>query len=560
MANVRPKDIPSTATTAASDDYMILDGSTNGTRKILSTANFASPSPIGSGTPSTGAFTNLSASGTFALTGDTVQLAEGGTGASDAPTARTNLGLGSIATQAANSVSISGGSITGITDLAIADGGTGASDAPTARTNLGLGTVATKAAPSGTSAELLANDGSGGFANVTVGSGLSYAGGTLSASGGGTVTSVSVVSANGFAGTVANPSTTPAITISTSITGLLKGNGTAVSAASAGTDYQSPITFGTGSQTALGVNVGTAGAFVVNGGALGTPSSGTLTSCTGLPVSTGISGLGTGVASALAVNVGTAGAFVVNGGALGTPSSGTVTNLTGTASININGTVGATTPNTGAFTTLSASSTVSGTGFTNYFASPPPIGSTAANTGAFTTLSASGAANLDAGTVSAPGLYLEGETSTGLYRIGANNHGYAVSGSKVLDIASTGLSVTGAVSDTAGNVRLIPQNSQSAAYTLVLADSGKHILHPSADTTARTFTIPANSSVAFSIGTAITFVNQNGAGTVTIAITTDTMRLAGTGSTGSRTLAANGVATAIKITSTEWIISGTGLT
>jgi hypothetical protein len=106
----------------------------------------------------------------------------------------------------------------------------------------------------------------------------------------------------------------------------------------------------------------------------------------------------------------------------------------------------------------------------------------------------------------------------------------------------------------------IPQNSQSAAYTLVLGDSGKHILHPSADTTARTFTIPANSSVAFPLGTAITFVNQNGAGTVTIAITTDTMRLAGAGTTGSRTLAANGVATAIKITSTEWIISGTGLT
>lgn len=60
---------------------------------------------------------------------------------------------------------------------------------------------------------------------------------------------------------------------------------------------------------------------------------------------------GTGVTTALGVNVGSAGAFVTNGGALGTPSSGTVTNLTGTASININGTVGATTPAAGTFTT-----------------------------------------------------------------------------------------------------------------------------------------------------------------------------------------------------------------
>jgi len=108
--------------------------------------------------------------------------------------------------------------------------------------------------------------------------------------------------------------------------------------------------------------------------------------------------------------------------------------------------------------------------------------------------------------------------------------------------------------------RNIPQNSQSTAYTLVLTDSGKHILHPSADTTARTFTIPANSSVAYTIGTAITFINQNAAGVITIGITTDTMRLAGAGTTGNRTLAANGIATCVKVTSTEWIISGTGLT
>tara|TARA_R110000868_G_C10672380_1_gene746751 strand:- start:170 stop:817 length:648 start_codon:yes stop_codon:yes gene_type:complete len=105
----------------------------------------------------------------------------------------------------------------------------------------------------------------------------------------------------------------------------------------------------------------------------------------------------------------------------------------------------------------------------------------------------------------------------------------------------------------------IPQNSQSAAYTLVLADAGKHILHPSSDANARTFTIPANSSVAYPIGTAVSFINMTSQ-VVTIAITTDTMYLSSTGTTGSRSLAQYGSATAIKITSTNWLISGSGLT
>jgi hypothetical protein len=68
----------------------------------------------------------------------TVPVSGGGTGASSASSARTNLGLGTISTQDANNVNIDGGSITGITDLAIADGGTGASTESAARTNLGL--------------------------------------------------------------------------------------------------------------------------------------------------------------------------------------------------------------------------------------------------------------------------------------------------------------------------------------------------------------------------------------------------------------------------------------
>jgi hypothetical protein len=109
--------------------------------------------------------------------------------------------------------------------------------------NTSSNTTFTLPGTDGTNGQVLTTDGSG---NLTFGA----------AGGSGTVTTVSVVSANGLAGSVANASTTPAITLSTSITGVLKGNGTAISAASAGTDYVAP------------------------GGALGTPSSGTLSSCT----------------------------------------------------------------------------------------------------------------------------------------------------------------------------------------------------------------------------------------------------------------------------------------
>ena len=106
----------------------------------------------------------------------------------------------------------------------------------------------------------------------------------------------------------------------------------------------------------------------------------------------------------------------------------------------------------------------------------------------------------------------------------------------------------------------IAQNAQSVDYTVVLADWSKIIYHPSADTTARTFTIPANASVAFPIGTELKIVNGNAAGVITIAITTDTMRWANDGTAGSRTLAANGRANILKVTATEWLISGFGLT
>lgn len=105
----------------------------------------------------------------------------------------------------------------------------------------------------------------------------------------------------------------------------------------------------------------------------------------------------------------------------------------------------------------------------------------------------------------------------------------------------------------------VPVKNISAAYTFALADAQHMVVHPTSDATARIWTIPANGAVAFPIGTTIQIRVKNGAGAISLAITTDTLRVAGSGSTGSRTIAANGLATITKETATEWVISGVGI-
>lgn len=123
------------------------------------------------------------------------------------------------------------------------------------------------------------------------------------------------------------------------------------------------------------------------------------------------------------------------------------------------------------------------------------------------------------------------------------------------------LAVSGTI--TSGGVAValsaMTQNSQSGNYTTVLGDAGNSVFHPTGAGAGDVFTIAANASVSYPIGTMIEFINW-AVDTVSIAIAGgDTLRWLGIGSTGTRTLAQYGKAVAEKIAATEWAISGIGL-
>ncbi len=157
-----------------------------------------------------------------------------------------------------------------------------------------------------------------------------------------------------------------------------------------------------------------------------------------------------------------------------------------------------------------------------------------------------------------------GNGGTGLDTYAAGDLIYATSGSTLARLAigaAEGYILTRSASALpAWEPPRIVVNSQSVAYTLVISDGGKLIYHPASDNNARIWTIPSNASVAFPVGSTLTFINL-AAANVTISITDDTMTFLPSGGTGSRTLGQYGIATAIKLASTVWVVSGNaGLT
>jgi hypothetical protein len=262
---------------------------------------------------------------------------------------------------------------------------------------------------------------------------------------------------------------------------------------------------------------------------------------------------GTGVVTALGVNTGTAGAFVVNGGVLGTPSSGTVTNLTGTASININGTVGATTANTGAFTTVSATGVITSTLATG--TAPFTVASTTqvANLNAATAgtaTSATSATNLAGGAVgylpyqnaAATTLFVTGNTTTTPQFLTSTGTGTVAQAPTLTSSTGTG-SVVLATSPTL----VTPALGTPSAIVLTNASgtASININGTVGATTANTgafTTLSANSTVTLSGTTTNIAATSQTSGTITIGGTAGTGALTFGSSTASQTTnLANGV-------------------
>jgi hypothetical protein len=175
--------------------------------------------------------------------------------------------------------------------------------------------------------------------------------------------------------------------------------------------------------------------------------------------------------------------------------------------------------------------------------------------------------NIELGSTASPtdvtadggGITLKGSTDKTFNYV--NSTGLWTANIGIAAASFTGAAATATTASTASSVGYMGLPQSATTTTLVIGDAGKHIY---VNTSGQTLTIPAATAVAYPIGTTITFIAGPSASTVTIAITTDTLYLVGTGTTGSRTLAAHGMATAVKVSGTSssgvWYINGSGLT
>lgn len=174
--------------------------------------------------------------------------------------------------------------------------------------------------------------------------------------------------------------------------------------------------------------------------------------------------------------------------------------------------------------------------------------------GTLTSLTTSGAINLN---YASPTIASNNASAASIFT--ANVTGITIGSSTIKTTEFPADATTSTATVAAGYMGMPRGNNNTAitgAYTIAASDAGKHLY---VTTTGQTLTIPANGSVAFPIGTTIIVINGNGVST-TIAITTDTLRLANSTNTGSRTLASNAMCTLLKVNTTEWIASGNGLT
>jgi hypothetical protein len=289
----------------------------------------------GTGLTLTGSVFSITPVGTAGTYGSASSVPVFITNASGQVTGVTNTSIAILGSQVSGNITGNSANVTGT--VAVANGGTGATTL--SGYLFGNGTSAVTASTTIPTTVLSGTITNAQLANSTI-SGVALGGNLANLTAGTNVTFSSGTTYNGSTAITINASSFTQVYPSA---GIANSTGTAW-----GTSYS---TTGSGTVVALA----TSPTFVTP--ILGTPTSGTLTSCTGLPVGTGVSGLGTGVATALAVAVGSAGAFVTFNGALGTPSSGVATNLTGTASgLSIGG---------NAATATSATSATSATNATN---------------------------------------------------------------------------------------------------------------------------------------------------------------------------------------------------